>query len=288
MLTLLAPAKLNLTLEVLAKRQDGFHEISSVVQTIRLYDTLRFQLSNNIEFKCDNPYWIAEESLVSRAVSRLQEFAGYSSGVVIEVDKHIPLVSGLGGDSSDAATALIGLNQLWELSLSRDELLGLAAQLGSDIPFFFYGGTALLQGRGEIVTPLSPLPNMWVVLVVPDVPRLCKKTKQLYDRLRPVYYTDGRVTQKLVLQLEEGKDFNSSLLFNTFENVAFAPRSELGIYQRCIIKLGATDIHLAGSGPSLFFLIKDKKRAEELYARLQKLKMTSYLIDTQTAVDYYG
>ncbi len=148
MSTLQAPAKLNLTLEVLAKRRDGFHEIRSVIQTINLCDSLRFQLSQNIEFNSDQSDWVSEESLVSKAASLLQEVTGCGKGATIEVSKRIPLLSGLGGDSSDAAATLCGLNKLWGLGLSQDKLLELATRLGSDVAFFLYGGTALVEGRG--------------------------------------------------------------------------------------------------------------------------------------------
>ena len=153
MLTILAPAKLNLTLEVLAKRPDGLHEIRSLIQTINLCDSLRFRLSQSISFKCDEPKWLPERSLVSKAASLLQKATKCPNGATIEVNKRIPLLSGLGGDSSDAAAILRGLNKLWELGLSPPELVELASQLGSDIAFFLYGGTALVRGRGEIVTP---------------------------------------------------------------------------------------------------------------------------------------
>ena len=106
MLTLLAPAKINLTLEVLGERPDGFHEIRSVIQTINLCDSLRFRLSDNIQFSCDNPDFVPEESLVSRAAALLQQISGFSKGATIEINKRIPLASGLGGDSSDAAAIL--------------------------------------------------------------------------------------------------------------------------------------------------------------------------------------
>ncbi|MFC1981580.1 4-(cytidine 5'-diphospho)-2-C-methyl-D-erythritol kinase [Chloroflexota bacterium] len=159
MLTVPAPAKLNLTLEVLGKRPDGFHEIRSVIQAINLCDSLRFQLSQEVTVKSDMPDWSAEESLVSKAASLLQRTTGCSKGASIEVEKLIPLISGLGGDSSDAAAALRGLNQLWKLGLTQEKLVGLAAQLGSDVAFFLYGGTALAEGRGELVTPLPPPPQ---------------------------------------------------------------------------------------------------------------------------------
>lgn len=285
MLTVRAPAKLNLTLEVLAKRHDGFHEIRSVMQSINLCDSLRFRLSQNIEFKCDMPDWVSEESLVSKATDLLQKVTGCAKGATVEISKHIPLTSGLGGDSSDATATLRGLNKLWDLGLSPQELLELAAKLGSDVAFFFYGGTALVKGRGEIVTPLPPLPHMWVVLVVTNVPRPLKKTEQLYVSLKPSHYTDGQVTERLVKKLKEGKGFTSSLLFNTFENIAFASFSELSLYREYILKVGATNVHLAGTGPALFTLVKDKNQAEELYTRLQQQNMEAYLIDTLAGIE---
>jgi len=146
MLTVLAPAKLNLTLEVLAERPDGYHEIRSVFQTINLCDSLRFQLSQKVTIMSDSPDWAPEKSLVAKAVSLLQETAGCVEGATIEVSKGIPLVSGLGGDSSDAAATLCGLNKLWKLELSVEKLLELATRLGSDVAFFLYGGTAFVAG----------------------------------------------------------------------------------------------------------------------------------------------
>jgi len=285
MLTVLAPAKLNLTLEVLAKRPDGFHEIRSVIQTINLCDSLHFKLSQNIEFRCDASDWIPEDSLVFKAASLLQEATGCCKGATIEVSKRIPLVSGLGGDSSDAAATLRGLNKLWELSLLRDELLKLAVQLGSDVAFFLYGGTALVEGRGEIVTPLPPLPHMWVVLAMPPVTRLPGKTKQLYASLKASHYTDGQITERLVGELREGREFTPSLLFNTFENVAFTRFSGLRVSRDHIMKIGATNVHLAGSGPALFTLVKDRSQAEDLYIRLKHQRMEPYLAETLTAVE---
>ncbi len=285
MLTVLAPAKINLTLEVLAKRQDGFHEIRSVIQTINLCDSLHFQLSQNIEFKCDVPNWIPEESLVSRATGLLQEVTGCAKWATIDINKRIPLMSGLGGDSSDAAAILRGLNKLWGLSLSPGELLELAARLGSDVAFFLYGGTALVSGRGEVVTPLPPLPHMWVVVTMPSVPRLPGKTERLYASLNASHYTDGQITEKLVEGLREGREFTPSLLFNTFENVAFTRSSELSEYREHLVKVDATDIHLAGSGPALFTLVKDKTQAERIYESLQQQGLECYLTETLAGVE---
>ena len=121
---------------------------------------------------------------------------------------------------------------------------------------------------------------MWVVLVVPSVPRLAGKTKKLYDSLKPVHYTDGQITEKLVEAIRQGEEFNPTLLFNTFENIAFSRSSKLKLYREHIVKIGADNIHLAGSGPTLFTLLRDRAEAEELHIRLQQQGLESYLVET--------
>ena len=280
MLTMEAPAKLNLTLEVLGRRGDGFHEIRSILQTIDLCDRLRFQPTADIEFTTDSPTWKAEASLVYKAAHLLKQATGSSRGAKVAITKRIPLLSGLGGDSSDAAATLRGLNQLWELDLPRERLLQMAARLGSDVAFFLYGGTALVEGRGERVTPILPLPRRWVVLVVPPVPRLPGKTGRLYQSLGANHYTDGQITRRLVEAITTGSDFPPHLIFNTFENVAFDFFPELETFRGHILKAGATHIHLAGSGPALFTMLKDKTRAEDLYLRLKQQGLEIYLVGT--------
>jgi 4-diphosphocytidyl-2-C-methyl-D-erythritol kinase len=275
-----APAKINLTLEVLGERSNGFHEIRSVVQTIGLYDDLRFRSDRQLRFICDNPDFIEGDSLVSRAAALLQEASGSTKGATIEIKKRIPLVAGLGGDSSDAATVLSGLNKLWELRLSLVELAELASKLGSDVPFFLYGGTVLMEGRGEKLRALPPLPQRWVVLLVPPFTRVKGKTTRLYTSLKSSHYTDGQITGKLVKVLEEGRDFKPSLLFNTFENVAFELFPGLKTYKEHFIKLGAYQVHLAGSGPTLFTMMDDEMQAENLYARCQQQNLEAYLAKT--------
>ncbi|MFH1652354.1 MAG: 4-(cytidine 5'-diphospho)-2-C-methyl-D-erythritol kinase, partial [Chloroflexota bacterium] len=135
MLTVTAPAKINLTLEVLGKRPDGYHEIRTILQTVTLADQFSFTLGESTFFECAHEEWRAEQSLLPRAVALLRETTGYAGGATVRVEKNIPLTSGLGGDSSDAATVLRALNELWHLGLSRKKLAELAARLGSDVPF---------------------------------------------------------------------------------------------------------------------------------------------------------
>lgn len=279
MLTLQAPAKLNLTLEVVGKRDDGYHEIRSVVQTIGLCDRLLFQASQQTEYSSNMPEWVPQQSLVPRAVDLVREATGCNLGVEIQVEKYIPLMSGLGGDSSDAAVVLRGLNRLWELNLSQEKLRELASRLGSDVALFLYGGTIMIEGRGEKVTPLPSLPKMWVVLVLPEVPREPGKTGRAYANLQEAEYTDGRTTERLVETLKTGKDFAPSRLFNTFERSAYAGSSELVACRERMLAAGADNVHLAGSGPALFTLTKERTEAEGLHDRLSRPGMEVYLAE---------
>ena len=263
---------------MLVKRPDGYHEIRSVIQTISLCDRLTFRASPSVDIRTDSPQWSAEKSLVSKTVNLVRESTGIARGIAIEIENCIPLISGLGGDSSAAAATLRGLNQVWELNLSEEKLFELAAQFGSDVPFFLHGGTAMMAGRGEVITPLPSLPHHWVVLVMPDVPRPPGKTARLYASLNTSHFTDGQITEQLVKEMKEGRE--PSTLFNTFENVAFARGSELKVYRDHIRKLGAPHVHLAGSGPALFTLFKDKARAEELHTRCKQQNMETYLVET--------
>lgn len=280
MITVAAPAKINLTLEVLGKRTDGYHEVRSVMQAITLCDRLSFEPAGRLEFRSDSPVWSAEKSLVSRAASLLQEATGTTNGAIITVEKHIPLAGGLGGESSAAAATLRGLDQLWELGLSGEQLGQLAAQLGSDVPFFLDGGTALVEGRGEIVESLPLLSRMWVVLVVPAVPQLPEKTAQMYGRLNASHYTDGSITQRLASEIIRGSELAPQLLFNVFEGVAFDAFPGLSAYREQMTRAGSPHVHLAGSGPTLFCLLKDRGQAEALYLRLKDRKMETYLAGT--------
>jgi len=284
-LTLKAPAKLNLTLEVLAKCQDGFHEIRSVIQTINLCDSLRFKPSQNVEYHSNQPGWIPEKSLVSRAVSLLQQVTRYNKGVTLEVYKRIPLLSGLGGDSSDAAATLRGLNRLWGLGLSPKELLVLASQLGSDVAFFIYGGTALVKGRGEIVSPLPPISPMWVVLMLPPVPRLLGKTERLYARLEASHYTEGKITDRLVAQINGDREVMPSMLFNVFDDIALDSFAGLKEYRQQFLVAGAEMVHLAGSGPTLFTVMRNRAQAEKIYRRLRRQGLESHLVATLATID---
>ena len=239
MLTARAYAKVNLTLEALSRRDDGFHEIASVVQTIDLSDELRFALSDQLTLRCNWPSLETPDNLALRAAAFLKEHAGYSGGSEIHLDKSIPMAAGLGGGSSDAAATLKALNKLWGLGLSHDDLLPLAAALGSDVPFFLTGGTAMMEGRGEVVRPLSPMPETHMALLVPpdDVPT---KTATLYRSLEPFHYTDGSASARLAVCMDSGEQLDGKLLFNVFEAVASQVFPSLEAHRRAMLEAGAS------------------------------------------------
>jgi len=274
-LTVYAPAKINLVLEVLGKNND-YHQISSIVQSIDLCDVLNFQLEEEICFKCTEPS-LTRDNLVIRAAALLKESTKYSWGARIELRKHIPWSVGLGGGSSDAAATLIALNELWDLGLPLSELVHLASKLGSDVPFFIYKGTALVEGKGEKVTPLPSLSSTSFVLLVPPLPKMSDKTKQMYSNLRVADFTKRKFVKQALKSLRQGKTIQYDLMFNVFERIAFDFFPKLDKYRKILKEEGAPRIYLAGSGPCLFTFFLEAKEAGELFSRLQKRKMECYL-----------
>jgi 4-diphosphocytidyl-2-C-methyl-D-erythritol kinase len=280
MMTLVAYAKINLTLEVLGKRADGYHEVATVLQAIDLKDTLTFERRSGIDIECDHPDLESPHNLAVKAARLLQAKVGCTEGVSISIRKGIPVAAGLGGGSSDAAATLLALNELWQLGLPRDQLLQLAAEIGSDAAFFLRGGTALGEGRGERVTPLPLLPLRWVVLLRPPVDVTPNKTQRLYASLNPSHFTLGQFSKRMVDLLEQGGEIPSSSLFNIFERVAFATFPGLEGYWQRFLDLGADNVHLAGSGPTLFALVKDEADGKKLYRSLSEEGLESYLVQT--------
>ncbi len=281
MLTATACAKLNLTLEVLGRREDGYHEIRSVVQAIDLTDRLTFEAAGATEISCTMPGWNAEESLVMRAIDLVSDETGSDHGVAIEIEKRIPLMSGLGGDSSDAAAVLLALDRLWQLGLSPEKLHEMAARLGSDVPFFLGEGTALMSGRGEQLAPLPSPAATWMVVVVPQVARQSGKTARAYGRLEADDFTGGERTERLAATLRSGGGLDSSLLYNAFERSVFADTEVIAECRDEMLAAGAGDVHLAGSGPGLFAVVDERPAAAALHSDLKRRGLRAYLAATR-------
>jgi len=275
MLTVYAPAKVNLVLEVLGKDND-YHRISSIVQSIDLCDVLNFQLDEEVCFECDVPS-LKRDNLVTQAATLLKESTKCSLGARIELRKHIPWGVGLGGGSSDAAATLLALNELWGLGLPLSELVRLASKLGSDVPFFIHKGTALVEGTGEKVTPLPSLPATCFVLLVPPLPKISGKTRQMYGKLNAAHYTEGRFIQQALSSLRQGKAIGHSLMFNVFEKVAFDFFPGLDKYRKTLEEAGAPGVYLAGSGPCLFTFFSEEKQAKVISLNLIGQGLECYL-----------
>ncbi len=164
--TLPSFAKLNLLLRVIGKREDGFHELFTIFQTVSLQDTIRFAHSDKLELGCDDPAIPTDDrNLILRAANALREFADVEKGADIYLEKQIPSPGGLGGGSSNAAVALIGLSRLWELDIAANDLQAISARLGSDVPFFLHGGTAIGTGRGELIEPIDDISEQFLLIV---------------------------------------------------------------------------------------------------------------------------
>jgi 4-diphosphocytidyl-2-C-methyl-D-erythritol kinase len=266
--SLRAHAKVNLTLEVLGRRDDGYHEVASIVQTVGLYDTLTLEPADEITLECGLPEMTSPENLVLRAARLLREKAGAGHGARIRLAKNIPVSAGLGGGSTNAAAALKGLNRMWGLGLSLDELAPMAAQIGSDVPFFLRGGTAMVQGRGEMVRPLPPADLEWLVVLCPAI-RLPNKTAALYSMLSQADYTRGHLTRKLEARIRGGGDVPPQFLFNAFDGVARKAFPGLASYWDTFSALGAREVHVAGSGPALFAPVSRREEGTALELMLR-------------------
>lgn len=274
----LAFAKLNLTLEVLGRRADGYHEVRTILQTIDLADRLEIQPYSTLRVECDDPALSGEANLVWRAALALARCRKVPPRASVFIQKHIPVGMGLGGGSSDAAAALVTLNQLWGLALSLPALSQVAAGVGSDVPFFLWGGTALAEGRGERIQPLPSLPRLPVTLVCPST-TIPHKTAHLYSCLTPSHYSDGAATRRMVEHLDRGQ-FSEEAVSNVFEEVAFSVFPRLGeLRRRLEASLGRT-VHLSGSGPALFGIPSSEAEYRHVVDSLSAEDTRTYLVHT--------
>jgi 4-diphosphocytidyl-2-C-methyl-D-erythritol kinase len=263
-----APAKINWTLEVLGKREDGYHEVRTVLQTIELHDELSFEAAEEFSYEIKGPYELDEDDLVLRAASLLAVEQGIT-GVSIRLDKKIPVASGLGGGSSDAAAALRGLGRLFG---AKDSLISaLAEGIGSDVPFFLRGGTALAEGRGEKVTPLPDIPEAWLVLVVP-APTLEEKTRTMYESLGAADLTDGSRTEAMAGAIRGGEPVSAGVLYNAFERAAYEMFEGLAGFRDWMLEAGARSVHLSGAGPALYTLASGEAEARAIRGRMNRAR----------------
>jgi 4-diphosphocytidyl-2-C-methyl-D-erythritol kinase len=257
-------AKINWSLRVLGKRADGYHEIDTTLQTISLHDNLTCSTLNDsrIQFWCDDRSIPSDETnLVWRAASTLRKQYSIARGVKIRLEKRIPNEAGLGGGSSDAAATLMALAHLWEIETSGQELLEIAASLGSDIPFFFFGGAARASGRGECVEPLGDAAEQHLLIIKPNVH---VSTANAYNSLNSPALTSSDA--KPILLRSQASDDSASLdlnaLHNDFEAVVFQLEPEIERARNALLKSGARAAMLCGSGSAVLGIFENQDAQE--------------------------
>ncbi len=248
-----APAKINLTLDVLGKRTDGYHTLASVMQTIAIADTVALWPApeGEVTLDCDLADLCSPDNLALRAALDLRAATGTTRGVRIELAKRIPMQGGLGGGSSDGATVLLALNTWWGLGLAEADLIALAAPLGSDVPFFIIGGTAQITGRGEVVTKLPDLVPLWLVVAKPPVN---VSTPAVFRALPPADYSDGTATAALVGDIRAGTPppLTDASLHNALERGVLRDYPAVAATRAALLAAGAPCVRMSGSGPTLY------------------------------------
>jgi 4-diphosphocytidyl-2-C-methyl-D-erythritol kinase len=285
LLTLKAPAKINLGLTVIRRRVDGYHDLESVMQQVSLSDTLLFEAGQfqGWRFLCSNPDLAGEDNLVWRAAELMAEKAGKPlPGVIVTLFKNIPVEAGLAGGSSDAAAALVGLNHCWQLGYSMNDLLELGLFLGSDVPYCLQGGTVVARGRGEQLEQLPPLPFFWVVLALPEGVKV--STAAAYSSFDQKRLGEPSL-QSLINAIRAGsrKEITEWLdcgFTNTLETAVLPGSDRIAALKSKLQAAGFQPV-LSGSGPTLFVLTEDYSRARSALRAFEDAGARAYLCWTK-------
>lgn len=281
-------AKINLYLDVLPQRPDGYHDIETIFQSIELHDTLHFanRDDDQLTLECDSPEVPGgTENLVTQAAELLRKRYHVAQGAEICLEKRIPVAAGLAGGSSNAAAALIGLTEVWNLSISHGELHSLALDLGSDVPFCLVGGTAVGSGRGEVIEPLPALPTTWMALVHPP---MAVATATVYNSPHLKPNTATRTRGKTAAFDEALRRFAAGgaapVVFNRMEEAVFTMHPELRGVKQALLDAGCAAAAMSGSGPTFFGLCDDEAHAREVAERLNEHHVTvTYTVDAGVA-----
>ena len=268
---LLANAKINLTLDILRKREDGYHDLQMVMQSVTLADKLTVTPAQGTEgVAASDLHFLPTggKNLAQMAAAAFRAATGLGGEVDVAIQKHVPVCAGLAGGSADAAAVLIAMNRLTGAGLSPEQLAAIGEAVGSDVPFCVLGGTALAQGRGERLTPLPPLPPCFIVICKPP---FSISTPQLFSRVNVRKIVRRPDTPGVVAALGAGDLAGvARRMYNVFEDVLDPRRlSELNEIKGVLIDCGALGASMSGSGPSVFGLFEDEVRAQDACRRLR-------------------
>ncbi len=259
MMEFLSPAKINIGLNIISKRNDGYHNIETIFYPVKLSDKLFFKRSDSISIITNDPSLPTDQrNLIYKSIMILSEFVGKPLNVNVEVEKNIPVFAGLGGGSSNAAVTLIALNEIFNLDLSKVDLMKLAIKIGSDVPFFILNQAAFAQGRGEILTPLPELRMNYKILIV--VPKIKISTAWAYSNFKKSTKKIDLSSIKTINDFEE----NKCKITNDFENIVFPSYPELEKIKTTLLENGAVFSLLSGSGSSIYGLFSSDFDLTEL------------------------
>lgn len=270
--TIPAFAKINWFLRILGKREDNFHELCTAFQTISLADKLTFSERNDLILSCnDSNLPTNEENLIIRAAEILREKFGINKGAEIYLEKNIPSPGGLGGGSSDCAVALLGLLKLWNLKISFPELIEIGKNLGSDVPFFFFGGTALGTGRGTEIFDTKDISEKIMILISPNINI---STPLAFAKLNAPRLTNFPPKSILKLCSDEAEKLNrkQNVPINDFESVIFEIEPEIKRVKEILLECGAKNALMSGSGASVFGIFENEETRQATLKALESEK----------------
>ncbi|HHY33765.1 MAG TPA: 4-(cytidine 5'-diphospho)-2-C-methyl-D-erythritol kinase [Firmicutes bacterium] len=302
-LLIVARAKLNLTLDIVGRRPDGYHELESVVQSIDLYDGVALGSTPvrpvsgrgrelGVTLACDDPLVpLGHENLAFKAALALSRFAGVGAAVWVDIKKKIPTGAGLGGGSADAAAVLLGLNELWGLGLDEAELARIGATVGADVPFCLTGGTGVVRGKGELVERLPALEGVWFVVVVPGRRISTAEAYAVYDQLVADEAVEareeassggggnvGRATPAM-LEAVSARDVRriAARLANDLGRAATSMVPEIEEVKQALLAAGALGVGMSGSGSAVFGIAEDEKSARQMRRMVRETYDTTFV-----------
>lgn len=266
-----ANAKINLSLSVLGRRNDGYHELDTVMQSISLYDRVYIDKSDKITVECGE--FGGEDNIAFKAAAAFFKASGINAGADIKIEKHIPSAAGMGGGSADAAAVLVGLNKLYETGFSYEKLLNIAVGLGADVPFLIRGGTARAKGIGELLEPLKPIGGCYFLIAKAENK---PSTGEMFRRLDTAEYNKPNI-EDTVSALNSG---NLSAVFSSIDNSFAALWQESGVKSE-LLKTKAEAVSLSGSGPAWFAVYRDKEKATAAEKAMKELNISAFLCEPE-------
>lgn len=277
----IAPAKINLALDVLRKRPDGYHEISTIMQSIPLYDIITIRLLDNDEIIVSTDSQLVpsgNSNIVYKAAKLIKDTYDIEDGVEIQIEKNIPVAAGLAGGSTDAAAAIRLLDKAFNLRLSREEMHDAARRIGADVSFCIDGGTALAQGVGEVLTPIPQLPHCYILVVKPDI---SVSTKEIYEELNMDEIVE-RPDISGIIKAIENNDLKvvSEKLCNVMESVTIKKHPLIGDLKKKLMEFGALGSLMSGSGPSVFGIFDHWDKAHNAYNNMEDCPGETFLLKT--------